>query len=350
MADRSLGESSRAASARIRDVANRAGVSVGTVSNTLNHPERVAPATRDAVMAAIRDLGFVPNLQARLLTGAPSNVIALVVLDLMSPFYMEIAHSVERAAREAGHVVMLCNSENDREKESELLKTLAAQRVRGALLSPASGSDNVLDRLDPALPVVILDHMGIERGCAVAVDDVVGGGLASQHLLELGHRRLAFLGGPAGLRQMQQRALGMRETIRAYGLNPDEVLIEVNVEDIGIQGGLDGARRLVEMGDLPTGIVCGNDMLAFGVFRALGRAGVTVPDDVALVGYDDVEFAADWVVPLTSVRQPIQQMGYTAAKLLLSHAGDPDHRHQQVLLHPELVVRKSSGVARPNAG
>ncbi len=334
--------SGRAASVRIRDVAALAGVSVGTVSNTLNHPERVAPATRDAVLGAIRELGFVPNLQARVLTGAPSNVIALVVLDLMSPFYMEIAHSVERAAREAGFVVMLCNSENDRDKEIGLLRMLAAQRVRGALLSPASGTDNVLDRLDPALPVVVLDHMGIERGCAVAVDDVVGGGLAAQHLLDLGHRRLAFVGGPAGLRQMQQRVLGIRHAIESHGLDPDDVLTQLNVDDIGIQGGVMAAEELLESGELPTGIICGNDMLAFGVFRALGRAGVKVPDDVALVGYDDVEFAADWVVPLTSVRQPIQQLGYTAAQLLISHASDPEHRHQQVLLHPALVVRKSS--------
>lgn len=327
---------------RIRDVAARAGVSVGTVSNTINHPERVAPETRDAVMRAIKDLGFVPNLQARVLNGAPSNVIALVVLDLLSPFYMEVAHSVERAARESGYVVMLCNSENDRDKEASLLRMLAAQRVRGAILSPASGTDDVLQRLDSGLPVVVLDTMGIESGCAVAVDDFVGGGLAGRHLLEQGHRRLAFVGGPAGLRQMQQRTRGLRSAIEAEGLEPDRVLTQINVDDIGIQGGIQAAELLIDSGSLPTGIVCGNDMLAFGVFRALHRAGIRVPLDVALVGYDDVEFAADWVVPLTSVRQPIQEMGYTAAQLLISHTGDPAHEHRQILLHPELVVRKSS--------
>lgn len=338
----------RPAQVRIDDVAARAGVSAGTVSNTLNHPERVKPSTQAAVRRAIADLGFVPNLQARVLNGAPSNVIALIVLDLTSPFYMEIAHSVERAAREAGHVVMLCNSENDTDREEELMRILAAQRVRGALLSPSSGSGDRLGRLDPALPVVVLDYMGLENGCAVAVDDLAGGRLGARHLLELGHRRLAFVGGPAGLRQMHHRAKGMRDVISLAGLHPDDALVQVNVDDIGIQGGMEAAGRLLALPQLPTGIMCGNDMLAFGVFRALSAAGLTVPDDVALVGYDDVEFAADWVVPLTSVRQPIRQMGYQAAKLLLDHAGgDPEHQHRQVLLRPELVVRRSSGSPRP---
>lgn len=332
---------------RIDDVAARAGVSAGTVSNTLNHPERVKPSTQDAVRRAIADLGFVPNLQARVLNGAPSNVIALIVLDLTSPFYMEIAHSVERAAREAGHFVMLCNSENDSDREQELMRILAAQRVRGALLSPSSGPGELMDRLDPSLPVVVLDYMGLEKGCSVAVDDLAGGGLAARHLLTLGHRRLAFVGGPAGLRQMHHRAQGMREAIGRTGLEPAAVMTQINVDDIGIQGGMEAARVLLGRPELPTGIVCGNDMLAFGVFRALTAAGIVVPDDVALVGYDDVEFAADWVVPLSSVRQPIPEMGYQAAKLLLEHAGDDaEHQHRQVLLRPELVVRRSSGLPR----
>lgn len=335
----------RSVRVRLSDVAERAGVSLGTVSNVLNHPERVAATTRELVLGAIDELGFVPNQSARVLTGATSNVIALVVLDVMSPFFMEAAHAVERLARETGHVVMLCNSRNDRDLEAELLSVLGGQRVRGVVLVPAPGEDDVAERIRGRLPVVLMDHEGVEDCCSVAVDDVAGAGLAVDHLLGLGHRRLGFVGGPQHLRQMEQRALGMRTALRAAGLDPDEVLIEAYVETgMGIQAGMEAAERLLAEG-LPTGIVCGNDMLAFGVYRALTRAGISVPGDVALIGYDDIDVAADWIVPLTSVRQPTQEMGYRAAQLLLEHTSDPEHVHQHVRLQPELVVRSSCGAA-----
>jgi LacI family transcriptional regulator len=163
-----------------------------------------------------------------------------------------------------------------------------------------------------------------------------------RHLLDLGHQRVAFVGGGRGLRQHVERAQGAREAIIAAGLDPTTGLVEINQEGLGIHDGVLAAERLLE-GTLPTGIFCGNDMMAFGVYRGLTRAGVKIPDDVALVGYDDIDFAADWIVPLTSVRQPTDELGYLAAKLLLEHsAGDPAHVHRQVVLQPELIVRNSS--------
>ncbi len=334
---------------RIREVAERAGVSVGTVSNTLNHPERVSRATSAAVHEAVRELGFVPNQHARVLMGAPSNVIGLVVVDVLSPFFMEIAHAVERAARDAGHVVILCNSENEHDKEADLLQMLAAQRVRGALLSPAGGDEPSIAGLH-GFPVVYLDYKETPESCSVSVDHVAGGYLAANHLLSLGHTKLAFVGGRPGLQQFALRARGMREAILAAGLDPADTLVEVHEAGIGLESGRDAAQRLLAEG-LPSGICCGNDMIAFGVFRELRRRGVRIPEDVALVGYDDVEFAKSWIVPLTSVRQPTQEMGRRAAELLLEHAtGDPNHGHQQIVLQPELIVRDTSapaGIGQP---
>lgn len=326
---------------RMGEVAARAGVSVGTVSNTLNHPERVSPSTRDRVHAVIRELGFVPNQHARVLMGAPSNVIGLLVVDVLSPFFMAIAHSVERAARGAGHVVMLCNSENDHEKEFSLLQMLEAQRVRGALLSPAGGGEPTIEGLHD-FPVVYLDYQAGPNSCSVAVDHIAGGRLAAQHLLSMGHQRLAFVGGRPGMHQFQLRAQGMREAISDAGLNPTKALIEVHEEGIGLESGMRAAQRLLADG-LPSGICCGNDMIAFGVFRELRRHGIRIPEDVALVGYDDVEFAESWIVPLTSIRQPAGEMGRRAAELLFEHAADnPDHQHQQIVLQPELIARETS--------
>jgi len=330
--------------AGIRDVAALAQVSTGTVSNTINRPDTVHPRTRAAVEKAIAELGFVPNQQARVLTGASSNVIGLVVLDVESPFYMEAAHVIEREVRESGHVVMLCNSEGDTERESGLLGMLAAQRVRGALLAPAStdDDDNRYTDLPGDLPVILLDYNGGPEHCSISVDNVRGGRIAIEHLLALGHRRIAVVGGPTGLRQFADRAQGAREAIAQAGLDPDESLIEVSVSGIGIQDGRRAVELLLE-DQAPDAVFCGNDMLAFGVYRGLVDAGYVVPDDIALVGYDDIDFARDWVVPLTSVRQPIEALGKGAARLLIDHSSrDAAHTHQQLVLAPELVVRRSS--------
>lgn len=328
---------------RIREVADFAGVSVGTVSNTINHPERVSPSTRATVRAAIQELGFVPDQQARALTGAPNNVIGLVVVDVLSPFFMEIAHSVERVAQNCAHVVILCNSENDHDKEFVLLQMLEAQRVRGALLSPAGGGEPTVKGLH-GFPVVYLDYEDTRATdtCSIAVDHVAGGRLAAQHLLSLGHERLAFVGGSPGLHQFPLRTRGMREVMAADGLNPERTLIEVHQEGIGLESGTSAARVLMEQG-LPSGVFCGNDMIAFGVFRELRRCGVRIPEDVALIGYDDVEFAESWIVPLTSVRQPTREMGRLAAELLFEHAaGGPEHHHRHVVLQPELIIRQTT--------
>ena len=327
-----------------------AGVSAGTVSHTLNHPERVLPATRQRVHDAIRQLGFVPDAHARALKGAASQVIGLVVLDIGSPFFMQAARAVERSAREAGHVVILSSSDDDPRRESALLRILAAQRVRGCLLTPAATPPGRAWFTRHGLPVVLLDYPGGANECWVTVDHVAGARLAVRHLLDLGHPRVAFVGGPVGLRQMADRAQGARAAIIEAGLDPDAVLVEVMQDGFGIADGIAAAGQLLD-GGVPSAVFCGNDMLAFGVYRRLRQAGLRIPDDVALVGYDDVDFAADWTVPLTSVRQPTDELGYLAAQLLFDHAsGQPDHHHRQVVLQPELVVRQSSGspVAGPS--
>lgn len=336
-----MDETSEAARVRIMDVARVAGVSTGTVSNTLNHPERVTTATRTRVLQAVRELGFIPNQQARVLTGARNNTIGLVVVDLLSPFFMEIAHSVERAASEAGHVVIFCNSENERDRESDLLHLLSAQRVVGALLTPAGGSTPG-DEERHGTPLVLIDFEDPAHPCSVRVDHVAGGRLAAEHLIGLGHERLAFVGGLPDLRQFEQRVEGIKAAMTEAGLDPRS-LLEVRSEGIGVESGEASAETLLKPAARPTGICCGNDMLAFGVYRGLARAGVRIPEDVALVGYDDVEFAANWIVPLTSVRQPTREMGRLAAQLLLEHAAGGDHEHRRIVLRPELIVRRSSG-------
>lgn len=330
--------------ASIRDVAARAGVSVGTVSNTLNRPHTVREAKRAAVEQAIAELNFIPNPHARSLNGSPAQTLGLIVLDIVSPFFMEVASAVESCASDREHMVLLASSENSERKEAQLIRMLDAQRVRGMLVTPAltgpvaSGKKEVHGEV----PAVYLDYIMGPNHCSVSVDHVAGAKMAVEHLLERGHRTFAFVGDANMLHQFAGRLQGVKEALAEAGLDPEECLTEIKTPGLGLGDGL-LAGEILCRGDLPTGILCGNDMMAFGVSRALSAADVKVGDDVALIGYDDIEFSADWTVPLTSVRQPTEQLGRLATDLLLKHtAGDPDHHHRQIVLTPELIIRDSS--------
>ena len=329
----------------IKQVAAHAGVSPGTVSNVLNRPERVADATRERVEAAIRELGFVRNGSASTLRAGHSSTVGLMVLDLANPFFTDVARGVEDTASERGYAVILSSSGESDERELRNLRVLAEQRVRGVLFTPVGEDGAAAARLrERGVPVVLLDHPTPRANqCSVAVDDVAGGELAVGELLDGGARTLAFVTGPTVLRQCADRRKGALRALRSAGLGRD-VLREVTVPAMNARAGQEAARRLLESGGpLPDAIFCANDLLALGVLRVLVQAGLKVPGDVALIGYDDIEFSAAAAVPLSSVRQPTYKLGRIATELLLEECDDPEgHAHQQVMFQPELVVRESS--------
>ena len=329
----------------IREVAALAGVSVGTVSNVLNHPELVAEATRARVRRAIDELGFVLNDSARQLRAGRSRAIGVVVLDVTNPFFTEVVRGVEDAVNEHDYAVILCNSDDSAEKESQYLRMLTEQRVLGVLITPVLGDSSYLRRLCArGIRVVLLDRPSASKDlCSVAVDDVLGGELAANHLLELGHERIGFVNGPLTIRQCADRRRGVRRAVKAAGLDPKHAVVEVTRPALNAREGEASVAALLAARPRPTAVFCANDLLALGVLRGLARQGLAVPDDVALVGYDDIEFAATLSTALTSVRQPKYQLGHTAARLLLEEAEDPEaHQHTQTMFRPELVVRESS--------
>jgi len=332
--------------AGMKDVASLAGVAVGTVSNVLNHPDLVRPLTRARVEAAIKELGFIPNGSARQLRAGRSRCLGLVVLDVTNPFFTEVARGVEDYAQAAGYAVILCNSDEADDKERQYLRVLEEQRVRGILITPVHGRAPELRRIrDRGTPVVLLDRPGSPGQCSVAVDDQCGGQIAVAHLLDLGHRSIALVNGPVAIRQCADRRRGAHRAAVKAGLDPAAVFREVTVPAMNARAGAAAADELLGSGPRPTAVFCANDMLALGLLRRLGQAGVMVPRDLAVVGYDDIEFAADAAVPLTSVRQPKYQLGRAAAELLLEEADRPgEHEHRRFVFTPELVVRASSGI------
>jgi LacI family transcriptional regulator len=332
----------------IKDVARHAGVSVGTVSNVINRPDSVAEQTRIRVQATIAELGYVRSEYARQLRAGRSRIMGLLVLDMSNPFFVDIARGAERSARKAGLGVMVCNSNQSAQNEAEYLALFAEQRVRGVLLTPSDDAGQNAENLRRnGIPYVLVDRVGTgDEGCSVSVDDAAGGALAVRHLVDAGHRSIAYVSGPQRLRQIRDRRAGALAALAESGLGP-EALTELPTETLDVAAGRDAGARLLGMMRRPTAVFCANDLLALGVLQALFTAGVDVPREMAIVGYDDIEFASAAAVPLTSVRQPAATMGSLAAELLLEEAdAGGAHEHRQVVLQPELVVRGSTLIGR----
>lgn len=332
-------------SASVKDVATLAGVSVGTVSNVLNRPDKVSAEVTARVQAAIDKLGFVRNDAARQLRAGMSHSVGLIVLDAANPFFSDLARGAEDRATAEHFTVLVGNSNEDPLRESAYLDLFEQQRVRGVLLSPVG---NVAPRLEQlrrrGIPTVLVDRQTENASfSSVAVDDLAGGEMAVAHLLSLGRRRIAFIGGPEGIRQVADRLSGARKAISAVQGATLEVITTESLTVLSGRAAGDAIRSRSD-GNRPDAIFAANDLLAVGILQGLMlMGGVKVPEDIALIGYDDIEFSAAAVVPLSSIRQPSALIGSTALELLLREANaEEGFEPTQVVFPPELVVRKST--------
>jgi len=331
-------------SASIKDVAVHAGVSVGTVSNVLNHPSRVSSATVTRVQTSISELGFVRNDAARQLRAGESRTIALLVFDAANPFFTALARGAEDAATEGGYSVILANSSESQEREHSYLDLFEEQRVRGILVSPYGDVEERLSALKKfGIPSVLVDRVSEKQlFSSVSVDDHAGGSIAAKHLLSLGRTKLGFVGGPLEIPQVADRLQGAKDALR---LTPTATLTVFETSATTV---LEGRRAGEEISALPrderpTALFAANDLVAIGLLQALVATGsLQVPEDIAIVGYDDIDFATSAIVPLTSIRQPSALMGETALKLLSEEALDPAQKPRRVVFQPELVIRDST--------
>jgi LacI family transcriptional regulator len=342
----------RKASVSMKDVAALAGVSLGTVSNVLNSPDIVAEPTRRRVELAIAKLGWIPNEPARQLRAGRSRSIGMIVMDIANPFYTDLVIGAENCVQERGYSVQVGNSAQEADRENAQLLVLMQQRVRGVLLAPIWGIDERVRQLKlRGIPVVLLDRAGNQSDfCSVSTDDVEGGRLAVQHLLDQGHMIIAVVGGPGNLQQVRDRRLGAE--LASSRFDGSTRLLTISTPHLDVESGVRTAEEIVLMpsNERPTAVFAANDLLAIGLLQGFVTAGLRVPDDMAIVGYDDIAFAAAAAVPLSSVRQPRLAIGYRAAELLFDEIealdGEESHDHQQVRFTPELVVRRSSAKSR----
>ncbi|WP_428965903.1 LacI family DNA-binding transcriptional regulator [Micromonospora fluostatini] len=335
----------------MRDVARVAGVSVSTVANVLSRPGIVAPPTRQRVEQAIRRVGYVPNGPARQLRGRPSPIVGGVIVDLANPFFAELNRGIEDRLAEAGCLVLACSTDLQPAKEARILDVLREQAVRGIIVSPI-GPDltAVLETSRRGTPVVLVEQ---PRGpldlCAVSVDDALGGRVAAEHLVTLGHRHIAYLGATVEPGTVPRRRTGVRQALADAGLDPDRALLDLRMPIHPpplADAAAAAADRILAVRPTPTAVICFNDTAAVGVLQGLTARGLRVPEDMSIVGYDDLRFAARIAPALTTVRQSPYQLGHTAADLLLDESR-PGHTHHDVRYRPTLVVRSSTGPPAP---
>ena len=326
-------------------VARMAGVSTATVSNTLNRPEVVSEATRARVLSAIEELEFVPNRSASTLRTGTNHLIGLLVPEIVNPFYAAIAKAVADAARVRGYVTGLCVSDDDADIELEHIRMLAEQRAAGAIVVPlAADMSRLLKlRLVGAHFVLVDRRLPEASGCSVAIDDVRGGFLAVEHLLRTTDGPIALINGPAWIPQCMEREAGARAALDAHGIAQGRLIV-AEVPQMTIEEGARAARSLAETGLV--GAFCTNDQLAVGAIRGFTESGLSVPGDVAVVGYGDLALATEALVPLTTVSQPKDVLGRTAVELLVDEieadGGAGEHVHEARLLDPVMIVRASA--------
>jgi LacI family transcriptional regulator len=329
-------------SVSLREVAKAAKVSVGTVSNVLNRPEVVAPETLARVQSIINDLGFVPNGFARHLRSGNSRTLGLIVPDVANPFFTEIARGVEDAASKRDYAVFLCNSDESASKEDRYINVLIEQQVRGVLITPTDVKSDRLDAMrDRGIAVTLVDReIKGRKQCSVSVDDVHGGQLGIEYLAGLGHTDIAWVCGPDSIPQVADRGAGVAKAAKIAGAKIETIRVSL----MNTTQGEEAAKRILTLKTIPSAIFCANDLLALGVMRTLRENKIRIPEQVSILGYDDIEFAASAAVSLSSISQPAYQMGVTAADLLLNECEERDiHEHQQIRFQSQLVERASTG-------
>jgi LacI family transcriptional regulator len=320
------------------EVAARAGVSVATVSHVVNGSRPVRPATSLRVKQAMTELGYVRNGTARQLKLGRSNTVGAIVLDMSNPYFTELARGIEDRLNQDSGTLILTSSDEDSDREAQLLDLLAEQGVRGIVITPSRGGTLQAQHLRRlGLPVVVMaSHQpGLDLP-TVGLDDVAGGRMALAHLIERGHNVIGFINDSHDLPHCAARWLGALEGAAAS--DGHVRLVEVLIEEHGSAGGERAMEKLLARQPRVTAAFCFNDITALGAMRAVRKAGLTVPHDVAVLGYDDVYFAAELTVPLSSVRQPNRQMGWAAAEILMN----PPLQTPHLVFQPELIIREST--------
>ncbi|EOC1301228.1 ribose operon transcriptional repressor RbsR [Cronobacter dublinensis] len=329
--------------ATMKDVARLAGVSTSTVSHVINKDRFVSDAIRVRVEDAVRTLNYAPSALARSLKLNQTRTIGMLITASSNPFYSELVRGVERSCFERGYSLVLCNTEGDEQRMNRNLETLLQKRVDGLLLlctETHQPSPAIMTRY-PAIPTVMMDWSPFDGDSDVIQDNsLLGGDIATRHLIEKGFTRIACVTGPLDKTPARLRLEGYRAAMQRAGLAVPEGY-EV-IGDFEFGGGLRAMQSLLALPEPPQAVFMGNDAMAFGAYQALYQAGLRIPQDIALVGYDDIELARYMTPPLTTIHQPKDELGELAIDVLIHRMAQPELQQQRLQLTPVLMERGSA--------
>jgi DNA-binding LacI/PurR family transcriptional regulator len=328
--------------ATLREVAELAGVSVATASRVLNGLDAVKPATRDRVRNAMKQLMYVPPRQPGL-----SGAVGLLVPELSNPIFPALAQAMETRAKGFGFASILCNTEGSPAVEATYVHMLLERQVRGMIFISSEVSDIEGDHrhyrqlLDVGARLVFVNGSGPAIDApAIGVDERAAGALATQHLIDLGHTSIGFVAGPGHFLPTQDKAAGRLDALRRAGIEPADDLVVY--ESFGVDGGRRAMRRLLDREDRPTAVICSSDVMAIGALQAAAAAGIGVPEQLSIVGFDGID-ATEWThPPLTTVAQPITEIADSAVEALWSLLEEPDRHIPNFQFRPQLRIGAST--------
>jgi LacI family transcriptional regulator len=326
----------------LKDVADHAQVSRATVSRVLNNNPRVAEDLRARVLESIRLLGYQPNRAARRLRASSSDVLGLIISDIENPFFISVVRGVEDAAYASQMSVVLCNTDEDPVKQQMYLRVMQAERVAGLIISPTSADEDFAELRQLGIPIILLDRRTDKfETDAVTIDNIGGAYLAVKHLIDLGYQRIGMIGGSPHLTTGRERYEGYRKALHAAGMKVDEKLIKVG--NFKTDTGYALAKEFISSPQPPRAIFVANNLMTLGTLRALRDHGIRIPQEIALVGFDDMPWSSELCPPLTAVSQPTYELGQETVQLLLRRLADSDAPIRTVTLQPRLVIRESCG-------
>jgi LacI family transcriptional regulator len=331
----------------MQDIAEKCGVSLTTVSRALQNKGEISPETKDKILKIAREMDYTPNVPARILAGGKSNIIGLVVADNSNPYYAKLIRGVEDCAKNNGYGIILYNTDETMEQELGGHQMLLENRVDGLLItSIISGKDPLLNLKEESIPFVLLNRYieGFDSDW-VRSDNRLGAYLITKHLCEKGHHRIAHITGDDSISSVRERLEGYKQALQEFNIEFDPDLISQC--DLKLEGGYHCATSIVENIDpLPTAIFAYSDLLAIGVLKALGEKSIEVPGQIALTGYDNIEFSPFIEPPLTTVDQFAYEIGKLGMEILIekmAHRKDENWSPRQEIIEPKLIIRRSSG-------
>jgi LacI family transcriptional regulator len=329
--------------ATITDVARKAGVSVSTVSHVVNGTRHVNEDTMQLVQGAIQSLGFVPNAVARSLARSSTDAIGIAISISTNYYFNDIVSSIERACSQIGQLVFLCDTQNDPETELKVVREFVQRRVDGVILAPSADPENraIEFLIASKMPFVLVDRLTSEKADGVCLQNVEAMETLVDHLVGHGHRRIGLITGEPGFKSTMERGEGYVRALKKHGIPVDRALMcegNATSEEARIS-----ARRLFALKDRPTAIASGNNLATIGVMKAVHDSALRIPDDLALIGFDDFEWADCFEPRLSVIAQPSEAIGMRAAEMLAARIKTPLREPEHIRLAPMLVLRRSCG-------